>query len=273
MRIFTLSIVAVSVWGCSDDDDSSSIADKINTPNSTGSSKLVSVTRMGSFEKEYAWTFVYNKSNMTKATSMVQEGLAGNLSGSTVTYNISYATRSVSVNTSGLSVSLSMNGGLVAAATSGNTTYNYSYTNGCLTSWNVTYTNTGFDNVTTKGASAKISWGIDGNIYQIVYTPSSDAPEAYYTYTLTYYDDRNSNGLLLEGLSEMLGCKGSEYLYYSGMLGYGTQNRLKHVDVVYSKDDTYSNSYDFTYSVNNGNVTVCTYGASLDEVVIVNYTY
>lgn len=266
-------LAGMAVCSCSDGGDDPSLSTKITTPNQSGSSRLAKVERMGAFVKEYAWALSYNKKSLTQAVSTVQEGISSNLQGQSVKYTLSYGSKAVTVSTNGLGVTLEVNSeGLVTAATSGNTTYQYNYQNGYLTSWNVHYKNSGFGSLTTKGAAASVEWGLDGNIYKVEYTPSTDAADVYYTYSFEYGQDLNVNGLLPEAMSEQLGCKGSEYLYYAGMMGRGTKSLVSRITVSYSKDDDYSKVYDFRYTTSGGNVTLCSYEGE-DNPVVVTYAY
>lgn len=255
---------------CSDG-DSPTLASNIYTPNSSGFSSVKTISRSGVFDDSYDWTFYYRNDNMIEAYSRLATGISGQYEGQEMYYKLKYTTRDVTVRTNGEAVDLIMQNALVSQAVSGNTTYSFTYSMGYLTSWNVVYKNSGFGEETTKGASAVINWS-DGNISSIVYIPSADASNKFYTYTFQYSSELNYNGLMPEAVSRALGCFGSEYLYYSGMLGRGTKNLVKSVTIENSIDPNDVVTYNFNYRMNAGNVVMCSYGTAVNPV-IVTYGY
>ncbi|MCM1311438.1 MAG: DUF4595 domain-containing protein [Bacteroides sp.] len=265
------AIIALSA--CSDDDNKASVANRITTPNTSGYSKLVSVERAGSFQNMYAWRFGYSGNNLVQAVSTLQHSNDMQSEGNKANYSLSYGERTVGISTNGVPMSVALNEeALVSKATSGNTTYNYSYTGGYLTSWKVLYQNNGFGGSSTKGATAELSRTVNGNITEIKYTPSADAPDIYYTYSFEYTQDDNVNGLLPEAISKVMGCEGFEYIYYAGLLGRGTQNLVKSITVTHSKNEE-ETAYEFFYNFDtNRNTITCSYGKG-SNTVVVTYKY
>ncbi len=270
--IVALAITALSA-ACSDEDNNASVANRITTPNTTGYSKLVSMERAGSFQNMYAWTFRYSGNHLVQAVSTLQHSNDMQSEGNKANYNLSYGERNIGISTNSVPMSVTLNEeALVSKATSGNTTYSYSYTGGYLTSWKVLYQNNGFGGSSTKGAAAELSRTVNGNITEIKYMPSADALDIYYTYTFEYTQDDNVNGLLPETASKIMGCEGFEYIYYAGLLGRGTQNLVKSITVKHSKEEeetVYEFFYNFDY---NQNVTTCSYGKG-SQTVVVTYKY
>ena len=263
--------VAVLMFSSCSDSDSPTLASNIYTPNSSGFSSVKSISRSGVFDDSYDWDFYYRNDNMIEAYSRLATGISGQYEGKEIYYKLKYGTRDVTVRTNGDAVDLILQNALVSQAVSGNTTYSYNYSMGYLTSWNVIYKNSGFGEETTKGASSVITWN-DGNISSIVYIPSADASNKFYTYTFQYSNELNNNGLMPEVASRALGCFGLEYLYYSGMLGRGTKNLVKSVTVENSMDPDDVVTYTFNYRMNAGNVVMCSYGTAVTPV-IVTYGY
>ncbi len=263
--------VAVLMFSSCSDSDSPTLASNIYTPNSSGFSSVKSISRSGVFDDSYDWDFYYRNDNMIEAYSRLATGISGQYEGKEIYYKLKYGTRDVTVRTNGDAVDLILQNALVSQAVSGNTTYSYNYSMGYLTSWNVIYKNSGFGEETTKGASSVITWN-DGNISSIVYIPSADASNKFYTYTFQYSNELNYNGLMPEVASRALGCFGLEYLYYSGMLGRGTKNLVKSVTVENSMDPDDVVTYTFNYRMNAGNVVMCSYGTAVNPV-IVTYGY
>ncbi|MBQ8736414.1 MAG: DUF4595 domain-containing protein [Bacteroidaceae bacterium] len=276
-KLFSKSLVILAVLGfasCSDDDSSPTVAPLINTPNVTGYSKLTSVERSGVFVNKCAWNFVYKGENLSSAVSTLQHSSNLETEGKKTNFSLTYGENYVGVKTDGSQISLTLNEDvLVDKAMSGNTTYNYSYTGGYLTSWNVVYKNDGFAGSSTKGAMAEIGRSLTGNITSIKYTPSADAAEDYYLYSFEYDDQLNYNGLLPECLSTELGCDGFECLYYAGLFGNGTRNVMKSMEVTHSKREDYHVKYDFNYNTDGyGNIVLCSYGA-IENPIVVTYKY
>lgn len=250
---------------------------KLNTPNYLGGSLVKQIKYSGAFKLVYQWRFSYTDGQLSDATSWV-------LKNRTTTYNdkdaarygFTYTAQGIDVSSAGTAapVTLNVQNGLLTSAHSGNTTYNYSFSqDGRLTSWEVVYQNTGFNAQSTKGAAGILTWDSNGNIVEIVYTPSMDAPTKRYTYTFTYSDMQNVNGLMPELSSRAMGCEGSEYLYYSGLLGKSTRTLPSHLKVVFSDTPDVSDNYSFRYHSSNGkDVTNCEYG-ELGEVVNIEYNY
>lgn len=264
------------LFSCSGDDHEVSLSDFIMTPNTKTANRLTSVTRSGYFESAYSWNFVYNRKNLKSATSVLQYGNTGEET-EPLKYSLSYGSREVKVSTSGEPVALRVGSdGLLSSASSGNTTFNYSYSDGKLIAWNSLYQIHGFNGVVTKGADAVLTWR-DGNLQKIVFTPVTDAANKFYTFEFTYYGDKlNNNGLLPELISEAMGCKGAEYLYYAGMLGKSTTNLVKTMAVTHSTDVEKNASYSFYYEQNMYDVTLCSYqkdGVAGGRPVIVTYGY
>ena len=250
----------------------------LNTPNYLGGSLVRRVKPQGAFEKAYQWLFTYSKEGqMVEAVSWkLTDGQTTINDADAARYELTYATDGIIITSTGKAapVTLKIADKLLASAKSGNTTYSYSYSHdGRLIAWEVTYQNTGFNAETTKGAAATITWTSDGNIAEIVYTPSMDAPTKRYTYTFTYATAYNMNGLMPECCARALGCEGSEYLYYMGLLGKSTHNLPAHLSVTFSETPETPESYTFVYSPTNGNdILRCQYG-ELGESVNVEYAY
>lgn len=225
----TLCLLAAGIMACSSDSHSSSLADKVHTPNSTGAT-VKRITYSGNFENVRQWAFTYTGTRnwvMQSATSTERSSETSGLSQS-YTYRLNYGTDNVKITTdnSQYPITLTMNEGVIATAESGTTTYHYSYANGYLAEWNVIYRNeSAFGGTQQKGAMARLTWSMDGRLLQIVYTPDIAARQEIYTYTYEYNDDalvENINGLLPELSTEAFGCNGLEFLYYAGLLGKGT---------------------------------------------------
>ena len=272
LSIFSLSIL----FSCSGDDHEVSLSDFIMTPNTKTANRLTSVSRSGYFENAYSWNFVYDRKNLKSATSVLENGISGEES-PMLKYSLSYGSREVKVSTSGEPVVLRVGGdGLLVSATSGNTTFNYSFSDGRLIAWNSLYQIHGFNGQVTKGEDAVFTWH-DGNLTKIIYTPSTDAGNKYFIFEIGYYDNElNSNGLLPELVSEAMGCKGAEYLYYAGMLGKPTTNLVKSIKISHSTDESENASYTFHYETNMNDVTLCNYQKDNEpggRPVIVTYGY
>ncbi len=268
------ALAVIALVSCSDSDNGASIANRVTTPNMSGYSKLISVERAGSFQHTFAWNFGYSGNHLTQAVSTLQHSNDMLSEGSKTSYSLSYGENNIGISSNGVQMSVVLNeDALVSRATSGNTTYNYSYTGGYLTSWKVLYQNDGFGGSSTKGATAEISRTVNGNITEIKYTPSADAADAFYTYTFEYDPNDNVNGLLPECMSKILGCEGFEYIYYAGLFGRGTKNLVKAINVTHSKHADEDTSYEFFYNFNNsGNVVTCSYGKG-SNAVVTTYKY
>ncbi len=268
-----VALVIIALSSCSDDDNKTSVANRITTPNTSGYNKLVSVERAGSFQNMYAWKFGYRGNNLIQATSTLQHSNDMQSEGNKANYTLSYGEKNVGISTNSVPMSVTLNEeALVSKATSGNTTYNYSYTGGYLTSWKVLYQNNGFGGSSTKGASAELSRTVNGNITEIKYTPSADALDVYDIYTFEYTPEDNVNGLLPEAISNVMGCEGFEYIYYAGLLGRSTQNLIKSITIKHSKNEE-DTIYEFFYNFDsNWNAITCSYGKG-SNAVVVTYKY
>lgn len=274
LRKSLLIISVLGITSCSDDDSSPTVAHLIKTPNVSGYSKLTGVTRAGVFENKCAWDFNYKEENLSSAVSTLQHSSNIETEGKKTNYSFSYGEDYVGIKTDGSQISLILNESALAyKAMSGNTTYNYSYTGGYLTSWNVIYKNDGFAGSSTKGAMAEIERSVTGNITSVKYTPSADASDDYYTYAFEYEETENNNGLLPECLSKELGCDGFECLYYAGLFGNGTKNLVKSIVVTHSKNLDYNVVYNFNYVIDAyGNIINCSYG-TIENPIVVTYKY
>lgn len=262
---------------CSSGDDYVPVL-SLKTPNAEGGATVQQIKYAGAFTTVYRWTFSYNAGGqltLAKAWKLT-DGITEVRDDQAATYQLNYEPTRISVTTGGQAapVQLDVADGLLASASSGNTVYRYAYSaDRRLISWDVTYQNSGFNATTTKGAAALVTWTADGDIATIVYTPSMDAPAKHYTYSYTYSDARNVNGLLPELSSRALGCEGSEYMFYSGMLGKATTHLPTRLDIVYSETPDEVQTYQFRYSPTNGSaVTRLEYG-DLGHVVNVEYNY
>lgn len=270
---------AAFISACSDG-HSFSVAERISTPNVQGAHSVKRISYTGYYDEVYNWSFTYSNGVMTTATS--RQSIANNQEvGYTLTpqlvYRLGYGSSDVSVNVTSSAgndkVKLTLTNFLVASAVSGNTTYHYSYADGRLAAWNVTYENSGFAGQPAKGSSASISWTTDGNIEEIRYVPSTDANHKYYTYRFEYSTARNVNGLLPEKISRAFGCESFEYLYYAGLLGRGTTNLPSSLTITYSMDEEQTETYEFFYNPTDGSdVKICQYGDP-GQMVNVEYGY
>lgn len=248
-----------------------------DTPNWLGGDVVRQVKYSGAFASVWHWELNYDAGRLTEATSWeLKNRLTTRDDADAAHYSLSYTPDGINVYSSGkaVEVGLTMSGKLLSSAHSGNTTYSYSYSaDGRLMSWEVIYQNTGFNAKSTKGAAGSITWDSDGNIAEIVYTPTMDAPTKKYTYTYTYSEAFNVNGLLPELSSRAFGCEGSEYLYYAGLLGKSTRHLPAQLTIVYSETPDEKDTYSFRYYPTNGkDVTNCEYGEE-GKVVIVEYNY
>ncbi|MDO4994251.1 MAG: DUF4595 domain-containing protein [Bacteroidales bacterium] len=250
---------------------------KLNTPNYMGGSLVRQIRYMGAFDKVWRWAFTYQDKQLVEAVSWkLTDGLTTVSEADAAQYSFTYEPEGIVVTSAGTAapVLLNIKDKLLSSARSGNTTYSYAYSNdGRLLSWEVIYQNTGFNAETTKGAAGTLTWDSNGNIAEIVYTPSMDAPTKKYTYSFTYADAFNMNGLLPELSSLAMGCEGSEYLYYMGLMGKSTRNLPSHLTISYSETPETPQAYSFHYfPVNGKDVTRCEYG-EIGHVVTVEYNY
>lgn len=250
---------------------------RLNTPNYMGGALVQQIRYMGAFDKVYRWAFTYQDKQLAEAVSWkLTDGLTTVSEADAARYHFDYQINAVNVTSSGTAapVQLNVKDKLLSSARSGNTTYAYTYSpDGRLLSWEVTYQNTGFNAETTKGAAGALTWDANGDIVEIIYTPSMDAPTKRYTYSFTYSDAYNMNGLLPECSSRAMGCEGSEYLYYMGLMGKSTCHLPDHLTLTYSETPETPQHFTFHYTPTNGkDVTRCEYG-ELGSVVIVEYNY
>lgn len=253
-------ITCLFLSACSSDDNDISLDDIITTPNSSASDKVTSIERSGYFDKAFNWSFEYNGKSLKKATRTVKQGDASQEIGETTSYNISYGTTEVKVKSTGMPMTLNVKSdGLLETLKCGNATYTYYYSDNKLVAWKSDFTFNGPTVEVVKGARGEISWE-EGNIKEIRYTPSTDAEHKFYTYKLEYDQNLiNSNGILPELISEAIGIDGIDFIYYSGLLGNGTTNITKSINVSHSIDKSEYETYRFNYRYANGNVASCNY--------------
>lgn len=270
-------IACISLFSCSSDDNDTSIADFINTPNTQTASRVTSIKRSGYFDRVFDWTFTYNKKNLKEAIRTVQKGDASQTTGETIKYNLSYGSKEVAIKSTDKPITVKMKSdGLLETFECGNTTNTYYYSDGRLTGFESKYSFSGTAENVIKGAKSDIKWE-SGNIKSIEYTPSTDAENKKYTYTFEYYDDmKNTNGIMPELISAAMGCEGVEFLYYSGLLGKGNENLVKNIKIAHSTDETLNDSYTFHYRAENGNIVLCNYQSENIEggqPVVITYKY
>ena len=249
----------------------------LNTPNYMGGTPVQQVRYMGAFDKVYRWAFQYQNGQLTEATSWrLTDGLTTVNDHDAAHYVFGYQPSTIEVTTSGTAapVVLDIKDKLLRSARSGNTTYSFTYSpDGRLLAWDVTYQNSGFNAETTKGAAGALTWDAQGDLVEIVYTPSMDAPTRRHIYALTYSDADNVNGLMPERCSRALGCEGAEYMYYMGLLGKSSRHLPSRLTITDSDTPETPFTCSFRYFPTNGtDVTRCEYG-EVGNVVIVEYNY
>jgi len=270
-------IACISLFSCSSDDSGTSISDFINTPNTQTASRVTAIKHSGYFDRVFDWTFKYSNSGLKEAKRTVQKGDATQTTGDEISYSLAYGSKEIKIKSTDKPITVKVKSdGLLETFECGNTKNAYYYSDGRLIGYDSKFTLSGAADNVVKGARSIIEWE-NGNIKSIEYTPSTDAENKKFTYTFEYYDDqKNANGIMPELVSAAMGCEGVEFLYYSGLLGKGTENLVKTITVTHSTDESLNNLYTFYYRTENGNIVFSNYQSEMAEggqPVVITYKY
>lgn len=264
LQVLVLITAAAAVFSsCSDDDHTPAMRQRVQLP--TTGQPVVGIVYSGNCGQARDWTFSYTsgRPRVMEAAISTAKDATNPAAVQRNTFRLSYHNDNITVSSGSnqYPIALKMSAdGLLASATSGTTTYAYSYAAGYLASWQVTYRNeSAYGPQTQKGAAATLDWDINGTLRKIVYTADLAAPKETDTYAFTYEIDGtptshlNTNGLLPEMISKAYGCEGMEFLYYAGMLGKGPVVLPAGVTITHTNavGDQTATDYQYIYQYQN----------------------
>lgn len=248
-RFPLLAALAMALYSCSSSDDH--VPPVQPELPAEGSLRVRSITHEGSLPYVYDWKLNYNANYLVSAE--------GNLVGDVENKyrsTLSYTPEGVTIsNYQGPKMEAIMDAdGNIVQLTVNMDVYNFSYTDGYLTSWSKVVRDMNFGG-NVSSASGKLSYN-SGNLVRIEYIENEGTPTIV---TLTPSTTLNKNGLLPVTLSMQMGCFGFEHLYYGGMLGKPSKHLVKRVQVDSSKGSASDYVIDYLYSTSNetGNTDLC----------------
>ena len=207
--IFTATLALGTFTACSNDDPAPM---RPNLPASTGKAAR-SISRLGSIESGYDWTFTYNDGRLTQAAGTLRKPSADTDRTFSYTSTLSYGPTSVKMsNTSGERVGLQLNmQGLVGQMTVNRNVYHFQYnSDGRMVSWTRTIFESSLGELTEYRSSATISYTPAGALQQIVYN-GTDNRRVLLTFTQSA--QQNVNGHMPPTVSKEMGIDGFEHLY------------------------------------------------------------
>lgn len=270
MRFLLASVMALLLASCS---DSESPAIKPTLPATTGS-KVMSISRNGSFESGYDWNFRYQNGRLIQANGVLRN--ANQDRNFSYTCTLKYTSNGVSTTYSNntiapMTLQLGANG-YVSRITQERNTIDFQYNaDGRLTAWQKVAYEGAFGQQAQYRSSATISYDASGALSKIVYVGTDDRRTIV---TLTNATQLNVNGLLPATLSTELGMSGYEHLYYAGLLGRATSMLPQQLTREYPDAAAHeAEPITFEYGLQGGNVTMCYYHPTPTTVASVSYTY
>lgn len=269
--ILTATLALGTFTACSNDDPAPM---RPNLPATTGKA-VRSISRLGSIESGYDWTFTYNDGRLTQAAGTLRKPSADTDRTFSYTSTLSYGPTSVKMtNTSGERVGLQLNmQGLVGQMTVNRNVYHFQYnSDGRMVSWTRTIFESSLGELTEYRSSATISYTPAGALQQIVYN-GTDNRRVLLTFTQSA--QQNVNGHMPPTVSKEMGIDGFEHLYYAGLLGKAPT--ILPQSITYEYPDaavpTAATTTTFEYGVHANNVTLCNYHVASGAVASVSYGY
>lgn len=274
-QIIFILVAGLGIASCSSDDNK--VTTLTPTLPSSGNQPVVSITRLGSIESGYDWSFTYADGRLTKADGVLRDPSAAVDRTFSYTSTFSYGEKSVTLNSSaGEKISLFLNAsGFVEKMMVNRNVYSFQYNySGQLSAWSKQVFEESLGQIQQYNSHATIDYDSQGALQRIVYV-GTDNRQTILTFTSETRDNRN--GIMPPTIARELGCIGFEQLYYAGLLGRPTCKLVKSIKYDYYDDagNIYSTSnVDFEYGYQNNNTTICYYHLKgTNEVASVSYGY
>lgn len=250
-------LVLFSTTSCSDDNDHGFTP----TLPANGGEDVKEITHSSNMQETYNWKFNYQSGRLVYVSSQ----LISSISPINFTASLSYKSNQVKVVRSdgnNIDITLNPNSLLISTLRMSSFVYNYNYDdNRRLIRWNCAYIDP-ILGVSIKRSYGNINYDENNDIRQIQYVEDENNADNVVTLNFTPSAKINLNGLLPEGVSEELGMKGLEYLYYGGLLGKSTYHLVESIDYQYAKtpDNNHTVTYQYGDNGSNGNIVSCTFG-------------
>ncbi len=259
-------LLVLGATSCSDDSDHGFTP----TLPANGGSNVKEIIHSANMQETYNWKFSYDGGRLVYVSSQ----LISNISPLNFTASLSYKSNQVNVVRSdgnNIAITLTPTEHLISTLRMSSFVYNYNYdANNRLIRWNCAYIDP-ILGLSIKRSYGNINYDENNDIRQIQYVEDENNADNVVTLKFTPSTIINLNGLLPEGLSEEMGCKGLEYLYYAGLLGKSTYHLVQSVEYQYTKtpDNNHTVTYQYGDNGNNGNIVSCTFG----DACSVQYAY
>ena len=273
MRLINIFVpLALLTASCSDSD---SPAFTPTLPATTGS-KVISISRNGTFESGYDWTFRYQNNRLTQANGTLRAPEVSQDRTFSYTCTLSYNHTGVSARYSNSSIepmTFKMgSNGYICRITQGRNSIDFQYNaDGRLSAWQKTTYEGAFGQTAQYTSSATISYDTSGSYRSITYMGTDSRRTIV---NITPSAQPNVNGLLPPTLSTELGMSGYEHLYYAGLLGRASTLLPQQLTRDYPDASSRESSIvTYEYGLQSGNVTLCYYHPTPTTIASVAYSY